>query len=1539
MPSAVAPGACSYSVPRRPTASDARPPSREMAGHSHCRPCDCPTTGAAPIDSVILPAVSAATSSLGRAPTLPENRAFESRAWSDDGAPRQLGASAVGGQSLALPLPSVQAHSSVSGSVGGDAWQPVAGGSPSDTGSSWGGLLRWSGTATATTTTTTATAATTQTDEAAESPAYLASLSTTGSPAAAESFCASTATTAIEGLVPSCANAHAAVFHGLPADAPPTATLAPGTAGLPLSFFQSLRARLYPAALQRTAGSQALENAPAAPPTASGGRAPAAADSCRRSTGVPDASRQQPAAFTGGSTRRCESYVNNGPPPSCHCKCLSCQTCECLPPCPCEKQCFTSHQCLDCTSSCSSGPSSCSSCCSSASFSCSSASSSSSSSHAPASLGAVVSCSSSGKFPSLGAAGWSGRSSTCDTSRLAPSLSVCSSSSAGSGFPYVGSSGVSLPSLDSSRSSSSSSRRFGSSSSSCLGNGGGCFVSFFRRLIAGICHGWGFTRQPAAKYNYYVNEFFAGFTVALSQIPSTLSFAFIANVPVMMALSGTWIVGFITAVFGSAPGAVSNVTANTAAAISNYVSKECHEGVCTYTNLELLVPGVMFAALLCLLAGSLRLARLVQLIPSTIMIGFANGIALINLKAQLKLFRWTDSNPGGGWTVEVLLYWMWLSIIIAAVVTVSELWPKLPKIGRLIPSSLVALSVSAFLEFVVVRLLFGMSTPTVGSQTTLLREEIWPQPFFLPSSIISRNALLNPNPFVYDAKAIKDAAALGFSLFSVIFISSLLTIEMIDERVGTSSDADGQLLGLGAANMLAGLLSAMPGSTAASRSLLNFNAGGRGKESGVFAALFVFTTVTFVYPLLNIIPLAGLSGLILLTAFKTFKWWSLPMLLATFLPQRVRRACNLPPVSRWCSCGPYTGRRTAAKGEEQAEKSRSNQLCKLGLGGGNSRKSIAAKKEPTVMDAAPSMEQDQKRPRNAIANAPTLQGTPMSRFDGCEADHTPAGKQDQAGFECNAHKQQQQQRQPPVTRQECKTKTCLAFKKIDRLDAIVIIATTTLTVVVDLGVAVFAGLFISACGYAWNSLRMFSVERRVDVEQSIAYYELRGPVFFAAKKKLLRAFNTKADPQTVHLLIHSDSRLHDFTSMECLSELEKRYRKAGKRFIIQGLSPECRKMLIKAGDVVEVTQQHFVAAPPHTTVPMLHCVEGLVDGITSDTEDCCEQPLRRPDVNYNGTTGAQNESSSDTDFESWSAAVRNDRSAKTRPRRKPDASAYRHEYCNGRDGKNRRRHPRIRLAVGEETETDQYEDEPNDQLPHLNEPHFHGEEEARETPAPKRTRLTTASPRWPTRGSSYPGLSTRRETPPPGAAGRLSTRRSDSSLGVPNRSPQTVNIVDTGRTSGADVLPQERSRSSRRHLERNPRRRHDSSQCLAAYPNSHQHDCSTRQLVGRVGTSRRNHGRRAARRHVATGALPSPRLTAAVVTVTLPGGVAGAEASTGPRLDAPATHPLRRSTDGSLYADQRQARQRPSQYVAEGDAQPDDAATGSMLDKGPPSEP
>ncbi|PQJ23168.1 SulP family inorganic anion transporter [Tenacibaculum sp. SG-28] len=366
------------------------------------------------------------------------------------------------------------------------------------------------------------------------------------------------------------------------------------------------------------------------------------------------------------------------------------------------------------------------------------------------------------------------------------------------------------------------------------------------------------------------NDVLSGITVALALVPEAVAFAFVAGVDPLVGLYAAFMIGLITSIFGGRPGMISGATGALAVVMVNLVSEGNAMGD-PGENLGLyyLFLTVMLMGCIQMLAGVLKLGKFVRLIPHPVMMGFVNGLAIVIFLAQLKMFPSiapegiTLIGQPGEWFSALFSntdFWIMLSLV---GVTMLMMW-GLPKIKatKKLPEALIAiLVVSAIVIF------SGTDVATVGS---FIRDGggeglkgSLPTPVLETFSKIP----LNLETFVFIFPYALILAAIGL-------IESLMTLNLIDDLTETRGNSNRECLAQGGANIITGLFGGMGGCAMIGQSIINIKGGGRGRLSGITAAVFLLLFILFASSLIEQVPIGALVGVMFMVVIGTFAWSS-----------------------------------------------------------------------------------------------------------------------------------------------------------------------------------------------------------------------------------------------------------------------------------------------------------------------------------------------------------------------------------------------------------------------------------------------------------------------------------------------------------------------------------------------------------------------------------------------------------------------------------------------------------------------------------------
>ena len=353
------------------------------------------------------------------------------------------------------------------------------------------------------------------------------------------------------------------------------------------------------------------------------------------------------------------------------------------------------------------------------------------------------------------------------------------------------------------------------------------------------------------------NDILSGLTVALALVPEAVAFAFVAGVDPLVGLYAAFMVGLITSIFGGRPGMISGATGALAVVMVSLVARgnamgaEGDEMGLYYLFLTVILMGIIQV-----LAGVFKLGKFVRLIPHPVMMGFVNGLAIVIFLSQLSMFM-TSENGEMVWMQGASLWTM-----IGLVGLTMAIMFGLPQITKKLPEALVAILVVSAI------VIFGdLEVATVGSFIRDGGGEGLKGGLPLPQWAIFEKIPLN-------FETLKFIGPYALILAAIGLIESLMTLNLIDELTETRGNSNKECIAQGGANILTGFFGGMGGCAMIGQSIINIKGGGRGRLSGIVAALALLGFILFASGLIEQVPISALVGVMFMVVIGTFAWSS-----------------------------------------------------------------------------------------------------------------------------------------------------------------------------------------------------------------------------------------------------------------------------------------------------------------------------------------------------------------------------------------------------------------------------------------------------------------------------------------------------------------------------------------------------------------------------------------------------------------------------------------------------------------------------------------
>jgi SulP family sulfate permease len=355
--------------------------------------------------------------------------------------------------------------------------------------------------------------------------------------------------------------------------------------------------------------------------------------------------------------------------------------------------------------------------------------------------------------------------------------------------------------------------------------------------------------ELVSKLQYHLrSDLLSGLTVALALVPEAVAFAFVAGVDPLVGLHAAFLVGIITAVLGGRPGMISGATGAIAVVLVALVAEH---------GAEYMLAAVALMGVIQITAGIFRLGKFIRMVPHSVMLGFVNGLAIVIFLAQLGQFKVRDAAGETSWMEGSQLYTM-----LGLVAVTMAIIHFLPKLTKAVPSSLVAImavtaaAIGLNLDAPnIVDYLRSMSGDPAASLAGGLPS------FSIPSVPFTLETLMIILPY-------------SIVLAAVGLIESLLTLTLVDELTETRGRGNRECVAQGTANLACGFMSAMGGCAMIGQSMINIQSGGRGRASGITAALALMAFVLVGSQWIEIIPVAALVGVMFMVVIGTFAWSS-----------------------------------------------------------------------------------------------------------------------------------------------------------------------------------------------------------------------------------------------------------------------------------------------------------------------------------------------------------------------------------------------------------------------------------------------------------------------------------------------------------------------------------------------------------------------------------------------------------------------------------------------------------------------------------------
>ncbi len=359
----------------------------------------------------------------------------------------------------------------------------------------------------------------------------------------------------------------------------------------------------------------------------------------------------------------------------------------------------------------------------------------------------------------------------------------------------------------------------------------------------------------------------SGLTVALISVPLSIALSIASGAgPLPGLIAGIWGTLIGSLFIGSQYNIIGAAGALTTVLFAATLSAPLGLGAAILPILALFTGGIIFAIWL------LRMDRFLYYIPSSVMYGFAAGVAILIAVSQLfdaaglsALARTGDfvgdiekfiANTG---LIHIPSLTVFGSFLIGILI-----WKRfIKKVPAVIPAAIFGI-IFGFIEANYFPLEIISLQDKFGSfSATLMLPVAWDG----LQSILSNTGAL---------QAVLSAASL-IALIAVL--ETLITAKLADKLTRTESSSSRELFGLSLANIGSGLMGGLPATGVFIRTGANIKAGATHRTSGVLVALFTAVITLLFLPFFSFLPMAVIAAILVNTALglleteKFIEYW------------------------------------------------------------------------------------------------------------------------------------------------------------------------------------------------------------------------------------------------------------------------------------------------------------------------------------------------------------------------------------------------------------------------------------------------------------------------------------------------------------------------------------------------------------------------------------------------------------------------------------------------------------------------------------------
>ena len=343
-----------------------------------------------------------------------------------------------------------------------------------------------------------------------------------------------------------------------------------------------------------------------------------------------------------------------------------------------------------------------------------------------------------------------------------------------------------------------------------------------------------------------LTEIISGFTIALVLIPESIAFSLLLGLPPSVGLISTAIMSSTTSLFGGCPTLISGATGAVASSLV---------GVKTLYGTQYVFLTVILGGLIQLLLGASGLYKYISAISNPVMTGFLLALGFIIAKAQIKNFKYINTET---WFKDSDNYKLTGTFIFSFISLLTVLFGKFAynlskKTNSLkinIPGALSAIVLLSLLYYIMP---IKQTIELVSTRGSTKLDNI---AFNIPNVEWNITNIIKVLPF-------------AFAMAITGLIESIYMVEDSSKQLKINGSALIETLAQGVGNVLSGFCGGFGGCVFVGLSKYNLENGSKTRLSSRATSLFFIILTLLFSSTINKIPMPAIIGIMIMIAFKT----------------------------------------------------------------------------------------------------------------------------------------------------------------------------------------------------------------------------------------------------------------------------------------------------------------------------------------------------------------------------------------------------------------------------------------------------------------------------------------------------------------------------------------------------------------------------------------------------------------------------------------------------------------------------------------------